>query len=172
MEKSDDLDDIRRRAPLHFWAKADNARYCAWCLWNLITSEGPQDPNVIGYRGDTDIALSEGWQRERSLALECIIKAAFARRERGMPVPATHDVSRLWDAAKLPKVGKDDRIRLVLTAQVLQWSGRYAAPIEGSDGQRSPLAQLTRRRGSVFTHQPKFGWGEFDSLYQRAVSAI
>lgn len=171
-----DIDDMRRRAPLHFWAKADNARYCAWTLWSLEQSGPTSDPSAIGYRGTPEAALHEGWRRERSLALECIIKAVFAQREEGKPEPRvvrpTHNVSQLWGEAGLPKVNREDRIRLLMTWEILQWAGRYAAPRDGGSSHTSELSRLTRQSGSLASRLPAFGWSEFDALYQRAVTGF
>ena len=136
------------------------------------------DRKEIGYGGDPAIALYEGWVRERSFALESILKAVIAQRAEtlGSPEPpkATHNVSDLWDKARLPSLDKDDRARLVLTWQALQWSGRYAAPNRGSDGQRKAVAQLTAvKKGGLLVHsEPTFGWDEFDHLYRMAATEM
>lgn len=40
----------------------------------------------------------------------------------------THDTFRLWYDAKLPKLSKTLQKQLVYCREVLEWSGRYAAP--------------------------------------------
>ena len=171
-----DIDDIRRRAPLHFLAKADNARYCAWTLWSLSKDGIALNKAAIGYHGTPEVALGEGWRRERSLALECVVKAVFAQREEGKAEPrvvrATHNVSQLWDEARLPKVNRDDRIRLLTTWEILQWAERYAAPREGARSDNPELSRLTKQSGSLLSRSPAFGWAEFDSLYQRAMQGF
>lgn len=172
-----DIDDIRRLAPLHFEARAANARFAAWKLWKLSdgkdTDEGKQ---TIGYTGSGSVALAEAWRRERSLALELIVKAVYAQRQEFEAQPkvvrATHDVLALWGEAGLPKLSQDDKLRLAVTYQLLQWAGRYAAPRAGSDGQNALIDRyLTKHHISgtlYFTRMPPFDWDEFDSLYQRA----
>ena len=171
-----DIDERRRRAPLHYHARADNARYCAWSLWTLMDSELYPDVRKAGYGGNPAIALHEGWIRERSLALENIVKAVIAQNAEtdGDPKPPrpTHNVSQLWDEARLPKPDRDNRARLILTWQALQWSGRYAAPNRGSDGQRTDVERATKVKGSMLQRQPSFGWEEFDALYQLAQAAF
>jgi hypothetical protein len=68
--------ESRRRAPLHFEARADNARFSAYLL-----SKAPHAPEIsalagaIGYSGDPSIAVSEfnweDWSRIYSVARSC-----------------------------------------------------------------------------------------------------
>lgn len=164
-------DDRRRLAPLHFFARAENARYSAFSLWTLWNSKVYPDVNKAGYDRSPDVALKEGWLRESSLALELVVKAVFAQREEGKKepkvVPAIHDVSRLWDEAKLPSLNEDDSTRLVEISMILKWAGRYAAPNKGCE-LRSELARRTIPGRSL----PPYRWEEFDSLYQRAHSGL
>ncbi len=172
-----DIDDIRRLAPLHFEARAANARFAAWTLWKLSDGADPDEgKKAIGYTGSGSVALAEAWRRERSLALELIVKAVYAQRQEFEAQPrvvrATHDVLALWGEAGLPKLNQDDKLRLAVTYQLLQWAGRYAAPRAGSDGQSALIDRyLTKHHISgtlYFNRMPPFGWDEFDSLYQRA----
>lgn len=176
-----DIDDIRRLAPLHFEARAANARFAAWTLWKLSDGEGTDEAKqAIGYHGSGSVALAEAWRRERSLSLELIVKAVYAQREEFKPEPrvvrATHDVLSLWGEARLPKINQDDKLRLAVTYQLLQWSGRYAAPRAGSNGLDDLIDRyLTKHHLSGllhFTRMPAFDWNEFDSLYQRASSVL
>ncbi|UVO38264.1 hypothetical protein KUL72_07835 [Bradyrhizobium arachidis] len=116
----------RRRALLHFEARAANAVYCAKVLHE---AEG---------RG-----AHEGFLREASLALELIVKAVITQRlEVGEDlgiitrVPANHNVPQLWADAKLPKPSPDDYGRLVRARVYLMWAGRYPAPNKDEHGDR------------------------------------
>lgn len=176
-----DIDDLRRLAPLHFEARAANARFAAWTLWKLSDGKDAEDSKEeIGYRGSGRVALAEAWRRERSLSLELIVKAVYAQRQEFEATPkvvrATHDVLALWGEARLPKLNQDDKLRLAVTYQLLQWSGRYAAPKAGSDGLETLIGRyLTKHHisGTLnFTRMPLFDWDEFDSLYQRASKVL
>ncbi|MDI3561295.1 hypothetical protein [Bradyrhizobium sp. Arg816] len=118
--------ESRRRAPLHFEARASNALYCA-----RVLSETPT-PGTY-----------EGFAREASLALELIVKAVIAQRlEVGEDlgditrVPANHNVPQLWASAKLPQLASDDYGRLVRARVNLMWAGRYPAPNKDEHGDR------------------------------------
>lgn len=169
-----DIDEIRRNAPLHYEARAAAARYAAWVLFQGYMSDSPPDGREIGFGGWDVQALREAWTRERSFALESIIKAALAAKHEGaeppVRMPMTHNVRKLWDMAGLPAVDDDDNYRLLRTWQLLQWAGRYAAPAKGSDGQRNDVWSSMRGEPGMpaLLVQPEFEWAEFDSLYQRA----
>ncbi|SDC38979.1 hypothetical protein SAMN05216337_1002349 [Bradyrhizobium brasilense] len=115
----------RRRAPLHFEARASNAMHCA----RVLVEAGPS-------------ATYEGFAREASIALELIVKAVIAQRlEVGedlgiIKVPVSHNVPQLWNHAKLPTLPPDDYGRLVRARVNLMWAGRYPAPNRDEDGER------------------------------------
>ena len=62
----------RRIAPLHFWAKADNARLSAATLWHLCEDDVAVRAVIgeVGYRGTPAIAYEEAFWREAAVALE------------------------------------------------------------------------------------------------------
>jgi hypothetical protein len=76
MEHPLSIHEMRRRAPLHFSAKADNARFAAYVLWTMGPEARRRCAEQIGYDG----LLSEAFFREASLALELMIKAVIAQR--------------------------------------------------------------------------------------------
>ena len=120
----------------HWSTTAEKARLAAFLLWQT------RDPAKIAqlerdadyHSGDAGLALSEGFDRESSVALELIIKAVIARQLElggGTPaerVPATHDIPNLWKEAKLPALDRDDSYRLLLVKSTLMWAGRYGTP--------------------------------------------
>lgn len=173
---SEDLNEVRRKAPAHFYARADNARYCAWVLWDKSESQARKDAIPIGYNGAPQIALHHGFVRERSIALELILKAIIAATEAAKALskapPATHNVSQLWDMAGLPKPDEESRKRLLIAYRDLQWSSRYAAPIPSSKIRGEMQSDYQRSGnfvGDIEIYSPiPFGWTEFDNLYQLA----
>ncbi|MFB9059717.1 MULTISPECIES: hypothetical protein [Sphingobium] len=179
MTKILDPYEVARKSPLHFWSKADNARYVAYCLWIMKEGE-PIDPEPIGGElAQTRTALFEGWLRESSLALELIVKAAFAQGEAGKidakPVPSSHNVPQLWKMAGLPNLSKEEDGWLHVAYQVLQWSGRYAAPIKGKDDLCSAVEERRPREnfGSMTALKPmRSRWESFDALYQMACASF
>ena len=166
------VEGLRARAPVHFWNFASRARVCAWTLWNAI--DDPPDASVIGFRPSTAGALHHGWQRERSFALESIVKAAIAAQRQiaqdKRPPSKTHDVETLWGEAKLPKLNRDDKWRLRKTSQLMDWEGRYATPASLKKDRSQSLETLLPRHmnGWIVGSSPPFGWDEFDRLYQVA----
>src|SRR5690606_3343480 len=88
-------------------------------------------------------ALVEASRREASVALELVTKAVIAQRvENGTAdmhvgsVPMTHNLPTLWANAKLPKLAKDDKGRLLKAKYILLWTGRYPAPKTDEDFER------------------------------------
>jgi hypothetical protein len=67
----------RRRAPAHHWARAENARYCAFVLWSFPKRHAAKAKAKakIAYGGTPAVALDEAYKRKAALALELIIKA-------------------------------------------------------------------------------------------------
>jgi hypothetical protein len=123
----DILLEMRRKAPLHFFAKADNARFVAYALWRGISAECLSlAATCSGYGGTPFVATGEAFNRESALALELIIKAVIAQKIEigGGPkaVPAVHDVPVLWVKAGFPALSVDDRRRLLRVKSRLIWS--------------------------------------------------
>jgi hypothetical protein len=90
------------------------------------------------YNGNPQIALSESFRREASVALELIIKAVIAQRieckisKPNVPsIRLTHDLVELWEDASLPRLPRADKHRLLIAKIILYWAGRYPAPKEG-----------------------------------------
>lgn len=163
------IDDIRRRAPLHFWARANNARMSAFVLWKADRNAIGALAEEIGYSGATGIAVSESFDREASLAMELILKANMCILT-GKAPEASHDVYALWGKAKLPSLDDDDLWRLAKMTETLYWSGRYAAPLSAKKNtqNRDRLERHRRssRKGGLNIIKPTpFGWEEFDALY-------
>ena len=149
--------DLRRRAPAHFWARAENAYTCAKVLFDQ--------------EGEThNLALHEGFIRESSIALELILKALIAEQSNAAP-PNSHDVFDLSNRANLPKLSSDDLMRLTEVTEVLYWSGRYAAPTSDANlkkgEERSKKYQSSKPIGSTVIISPTpYGWDEFEKLFR------
>ena len=172
-EAPESIWDMRRKAPFHFEAKADNARMSAFVLSHVGDDLTSDFPSKAGYGGNPSIALYEGFKREASIALELILKAILCVKTKSPP-PATHDVYDLWSRAGLPNLSADDNYRLAEMTQVLYWSGRYAAPRSDRDLRRSAERfekhQKTKSLGNLkITEVTQLGWEEFDAIYQIAV---
>jgi len=177
--------EMRRRAPLHYWARANNARFVAYWLSHSASVDGFDAAAIVsGYRGTPDVALYEGFRREAALALELIVKAVIARKieqrkapEHVVRVRPVHDVPRLWIEAALPALSTDDQLRLLAVKILLSWSGRYAAPKNDQmiDRERNEEEALS---GSVASSANRlrirkmlpFGWDDFDRIYQIAAA--
>lgn len=171
----------RRLAPAHFWAKADNARLSAATLWHLYEDAALFQSVIddLAYGGTPSIAYGEAFRREAAIALELIIKAVIAQqmKMRGADpategVPATHDIPALWAQAGLPKLGREDRYRLLRFKSLLMWSGRYATPrtakaLERENEAFRELQPPTDSLGRLRIRRPTpFGWPEFNRLYE------
>jgi hypothetical protein len=175
----------RRRAPLHYEARATNARFAAYVLWNLDGETKRRNAERIGYGGTPSGALAEACFREKALALELIIKAVIAQRIEGwraqshvVRVRPTHNLITLWEDAELPRLPPDDQYRLMIARRALIWSGRYPAPKTDEDGERerkemAPLAERpdpgSRPKGVKLR---SFDWDDFDRIYQIAATAF
>lgn len=154
----------KRRAPLHFVALAENAKYCARLLWQAPFST----------------ATYQGFAREGSLTLELISKAVIAQRlEVGEDlgavtrVPASHNVPQLWSTAQLPRVSAEDYGRLVQARVYLMWAGRYPAPNRDADGERDneDLWEHAYERipnSSLFRKPTAFDWEGLDRIHSVA----
>ena len=166
-----------RRAPLHFWARADNARFTAYILSKAAKLETVSAmADDIGYGGTPSIATYEAFVREASLSLELIIKGVIARRlEVGeklgvTSVPANHNVPQLWDHAKLPKPSDADYGRLVQARVYLMWASRYPAPLKDEHGdkdseeiQRYATERLPNSK--LFRKPRSFAWDDIRRIY-------
>jgi len=130
-------DVIEWRRLGHWSTSAEKARIAAFVLWHTREesrlSEMVHECSYSG--GDAGLALVEAFRRESAIALELVVKAVIARKLQAgganpatTCVPPTHDLPKLWIAARLPELPRDDKYRLLLVKQVLTWSGRYATP--------------------------------------------
>ncbi len=174
----------RRRAPFHFYAKADNARFTAFTLWSLDAVSQKQSVATSGYGGTPSIALGEAFRREASIALELIVKAVIAARiERKaakseiIGVRPTHDLNRLWEDADLPAMQNEDVHRLLIAKRILYWSGRYAAPLKDEDFEKEEQKMRgpyrTRGAGQLEEHHSvSIGWDDFDRIYGIACASF
>jgi hypothetical protein len=187
----------RRRAPLAFRAKADNARFVAHLLWQEarkppLSSWPPwnrphADPSDAlsdaafksGYYGTPSVAAHEGFLRESALALELIVKAVIARKiELGCAPPCVvrvqpvHDLPRLWTDAGLPSLSRQDQRRLLLVKSLLTWSGRYAAPRIDDQFYQEEAADAALRPPGLLRTNVSWEWEDFDRLYQLAFSGL
>lgn len=172
----------RRRAPLHYWAKADNARFSAYVLWRARSEAQTNAKQVIGYGGSPEIALHETFLREAAIALELIIKAVIAQRiELGCAkaqvgtVRTIHDLPSLWADAELPTLPADDRHRLSIAKSILIWSGRYVAPKKDIqyEQERKDHEEVVGYIGSLKITRPRsFSWEDVDRIFQLASSDL
>jgi hypothetical protein len=178
------IHDIRRRAPMHFFAKADNARFAAFAVWSIRDSDATETAKKLGYGGMTAIALSECFLRESALALELCIKAVIARRlEVGldclglMKVPITHNVTDLWLKAKLPQLSNQQSASLAYAKLILLWAGRYAAPTDDRKYEEifSEIDRFLPKKklGQIsLAGSPRYDFEAFNELYKMASSAL
>ena len=176
--------EMRRRAPLHYWARADNARYTAFGVWALDVDFQARCAESTGYRGTPEVAMVEAFHREAALALELIIKAVIALRierhvamRQVVKVRPTHDLISLWTDAQLPDLSPDDQHRLMIARRILYWSGRYAAPRRDEDYVREqqamePLEEAVHSGGLKFKRLRSFTWDDFDRIYQVAATSF
>jgi hypothetical protein len=113
--------EVRRRAPLHYEAKADNARFVAYLLDQALSADCISQVKVgANYGGTPQVALYEAFRREAALALELIVKAVIAQRIEAenasryvVSVRPVHDLPKLWQEASLPTLSNEDQRRLV-----------------------------------------------------------
>jgi hypothetical protein len=153
-------------------------------LWHLSENDAPVRAivDVVGYGGSSDIAYEEAFWREAAIAVELIVKAVIAQQmtmRRADPategVPATHDLPTLWVQAGLPKLGREDRYRLLCFKSILVWSGRYPTPrkAEAWEQENDEFEALQPPREGRLLREPiPFGWPEFDRLYKIAAERL
>jgi hypothetical protein len=182
MDRPISIHEMRRRAPLHFEAKASNARFVAYLLSSGISAEClSAAATCSGYEGTPSMAAGEAFDRESAVALELIVKAVIALKiELGISpsgvvrVSAVHDLPRLWREAGLPSLSSEDRRWLLEVKSLLTWKGRYAAPKtdEQFDQEKAAYDALCpRETGLVLVPLAKvavWDWEKFDRIYQVA----
>lgn len=183
---SESIWEIRRRAPLHYWAKAENAKFVAYILTHSQGEMVRDLSEKSNYGGTPSVAIREGFLREASIATELMIKAVIAQRiERQVSslnlreIPANHRLNELWRSAELPLLERNDQYGLTLMKVILYWSGRYAAPIRDRDGyrDREDLDKLIPMKyqsklGIKIRTMPTFGWDEFENIYRIAAKSF
>lgn len=163
----------RERAPFHFLAKADNARFCAYTLSHLSKKIQQDLKEPAEYGGATNIGLGEGYLREACLSIELILKAIIALRREiensDIGIPKHHVVPKLWAEAKLPKLDTLDQLRLRQFQEVLEWSGRYATPkteeqfLKDSEETMPPPIDPDSK---LKMYKPiSLGWEHYDRIY-------
>ena len=175
-----DYNNLKRRAPLHYEARADNARFTAYLLHRGCAEEGDAAKS-IGYSGTAFIARDEGFRREAAIAIELILKAVIAARiEVGLAgndvqsVRETHDVLALWQEAGLPGLGNRDERILLRVRTVLTWAGRYAAP-KYDDLYEEDLEldeRLSGPKTGLFSPALGLSWEDVDRLYKIALAGF
>ena len=185
MGNEKDLFEWRRFG--HWRTSAAKARFSAYVLWHMQDDsqliDMARESGHLG--GDYTLGVSEGFRRESAIALELIVKAVIAKALEAQAadpatecVPATHDLPKLWKQANLPVLPLEDRYRLQLVKSVLTWSGRYATPRtvkawEEETRAFDALKEPPPSPGKFIARTPiKFGWIEFDRLYQMAHSFL
>jgi hypothetical protein len=179
------IHELRRRAPLHHLARAENARFAAYFLWTADRDAQRYCAEQIGYGGDPRTPMAEAFYREASLALELIIKAVVAQRiELRIAKPGvvrvrpTHDLVALWSEAELVQLPSDDLHRLMIARQLLSWSSRYAAPkkdeqAEEAWAEMAPLQDKPAPGSRLRAIIPRsFNWEDFDRLYRIAATTF
>ena len=182
MEYPNSIDEMRRKSPLHFEAKADNARYAAYAMHSLDKEVAVRFANDIDYGGTPSIALNESFLREAAIALELIVKAVIAQRIESRTsiatvtkVRATHDLLALWDDAGLQKLQENDLRVLLHAKQVLYWSGRYAATktdnasIKEDDTEDRVVSRRTGGNLAVLA-SATLHWDSFNRIYLMAAT--
>lgn len=173
----DSVFDMRKSAPLHYLARADNARFSAFILSRPESEFGISNADELGYGGTPRIGMHEGFLREASLALELILKAIIAStRKSGVGIPHTHNLPQLWSEAKLTTLEPFDNYQLFEFYVTMKWSGRY--PVAKTRREyESDNDELTRLRieaqgksqfGLRVHSLLPTGWNEFERLYQFA----
>jgi len=172
------IHEMRRRAPLHYLAKAENARYVAFVLDQRLSEDAlSRAAEALPYGGTPGIAVGEGFYREAALALELIVKAVIAQKlELGVApkyvekVRPSHDVPRLWADAGLPKIQNKDRRILHLVKRILYWSGRYAAPKDDDQYEKEREEERALKPAAApgvlaFERPLVLDWETFDRIY-------
>lgn len=184
MNETVSIHERRRRAPLHFLARAENARFSSFLLWKSKNDDNHEYALEAEYGGSPSIALEEAFRREAALSLEFIIKASIAQQIESdcakpgvIKVRPTHDLVSLWEDAQLPILSTEDQYRLLVSKRILYWSGRYAAPLKDKDfdEEKTELLKLADLQpfGSAHIIVPRsFSWDNIDRIFQLVVSQL
>ena len=182
MEEAISIHEMRRKAPLHFLAKADNARFAAYVVHSLGNDAAIRFASDIDYGGTPSVGLYVSFLREAAIALELIVKAVIAQRiESGVSkatvtkVRATHDLLALWEDAGLQTLQKNDLSVLLDAKRVLYWSGRYAAPKSDKDSIKEEETEdsvVGRRTGGTLADlaSATLHWDAFSRIYLMAAT--
>lgn len=168
MERIESVSDMRRKAPLHFSARAENAKVSAQYLWDAPSG---------------GIALHEGFCREAAVALELIIKAMIAQHIEGKRnttarPPDSHDLLDLWSNAALPRLTRGQKLTLLEFGRVLKWAGRYPAPLNDEEygkyaAREDALIDLPSEPGKLRIRKLKpLTWDRFVEVYDIANAAL
>ena len=165
----------RKEAPLHYQARADNARLCAFLLYHQ-KGDSTHYRDSIGYGGTPEIGFYEGYLREAGVALELIVKAVITVSNRKFKLegktttgmPKHHRLPELWSNAKLPNLLDPDKLRLRAFQEVLEWSGRYPTPKKEEIWDRDIQETMPPAMGTsiLIRNSVSLGWEDFDRLYQ------
>ena len=167
----------------HWSTSASKARFSAFLLWTLRGESRIREMAArCSHQGDdADLAVLEAFRRESAVALELVVKAVISDGLQATGadpategIPLTHDMPKLWRDAGLPELPRDDLYRLQMAKSVLMWSGRYPTPrtVKAWEEETKAFDALedTTSETSRFTLRTpiRFGWDEFDRLYQLA----
>ena len=149
------IHEMRRRAPLHYVAKTENARFAAYAIATLDQEAQKRCSDQIRYGGDPCLPMSEAFFREAALALELVIKAVIAQRiEVGLAmrhvvrVRPTHDLVVLWAEAELPSLPPADQHHLMIARQGVRHRTGRIARFEARTGNSSPRLRVPIDLGS------------------------
>lgn len=166
-----------RSHPNHWYNKAADLRAAAGAIWHAMETdvEGKVAQSLGLPRGySMGIACWHVYHMLCGLALEVIMKAIMAQR--GLKVPATHNLSNLAGMLKI-KLSSHERNLLKFYSSTLIWAGRYPTPKECSDDAlrafydeansvlRKPLKKVGSLTITVGTDATD--WGNFHPLWLR-----
>ena len=167
----------RRRAPMHYKLRAENARFVSYVLSERISEALISGlAQSLGYNGSPEIAVGETFRREAALALELSLKAVIAvRLEQGtapkgiVRIPLTHDLPQLWSKALLPPLPSRYKQVLFVGKTLLEWAGRYGAPSGPKADHKFEIEHVAKMpQGGTLASVPTLDWDGFDYLYRIA----
>jgi hypothetical protein len=164
----------------HWGPHAERARLAAYVLWRVA---GDRTGRLTALwhdarysYGDAGIAMLDGFRRESAVAIELIIKAVIAEqlklRRASERVPHTHNIPKLWQAAGLRQLNREDEHLLISFQSILMWSGRYATPLTVQNWAKEYRAFAELERHPSLGPARFIGWDEFDRLFQMARSRL
>ena len=163
----------RSKAPLHWFKRANNARYSAFVLWKVFEDEEiiKRLAEECHYGDSPSVALDEAFLREAAVAIELIVKAVIACKK--LDIPNIHNLPILWEKAELPKLNKDDQLHLHYLKSVLVWSGRYPTPKKEADWhneqrERDAILPSPTYSGLKLSRGNMCLWPDLDRIYQIA----